>query len=73
MAVNWFGHEYHPTDKFIHWSESVSKAIEHSAKLKQAYNKIKNAGLLNELEYLMEEAATKEKYNQAELNAGESM
>ena len=50
------GLEYHPTDRFVHWSEKNRKVK--MIKLRTAYDNIKlvKASLIKDLEFLMEAA-----------------
>lgn len=49
---NWFGEKSHPTDEYIHWSCRGKERKEKVKELRAAYDKIKDAGLLKELEIL---------------------
>ena len=51
---NWFSQDIHPTDYLLYHIESVDDAIMISKEVRKSYKKIVDAGLKDELEYLME-------------------
>ncbi len=49
---NWFGIKSHTTDEFIHWTDK--KPIDKAIVMREAYNRIVEAGFKNDLSYLLE-------------------
>jgi hypothetical protein len=49
---NLFGMKSHPTDGYIHWSEQKKDVV--AIKLRTAYDAIHKAGLIEELDILMQ-------------------
>ncbi len=68
---NWLGIESHPTDEYIHWAER--KPQDKMKELRTAYDKIKDAGLLKELEILTDASYDNARNEAADDAAGEDI
>lgn len=53
---NHLNEESHPTDQYLFWGESYKESIEKMNKMRQAWNLLESAGLLEEAKYLIKEA-----------------
>lgn len=68
---NWWGRDAHPTDDLVHWSERKKDDV--ADLLRVAYDKIAEAGLLDELDLLLDATYTEAQLTHAEDEAGESI
>lgn len=68
---NWRGDVAHPTDDLVHWSDNDPEAT--MKKLQSAYDLIAAAGLLEELDILLDAAVDHEQCVRAEADAGEDI
>ena len=66
---NWFGLECHPTDSFVHWSESIKNRMHNAIKLRSAYDRLvgEDKQRIKDFELLVEAAqsiAKKDRWEQ---------
>ena len=71
MPTNWFGLEYHPTDSYIDWRDR--DRVEKATKLRAAYDKIVELGLVDELKILTDAAYSQGSLDECDAHAGEDL